>query len=63
MANIDSALGCLVRIAAHFSIPADYSQLSRAYITDKKNVDTTGLLLASRELGLKSRAYENVKLK
>ena len=62
MANIDSALGCLVRIAAHFSIPADYSQLSRAYITDKKNVDTTGLLLASRELGLKSRAYENVKL-
>lgn len=62
MANIDSALGCLVRIAAHFSIPADYSQLSRAYITDKKNVDTTGLLMAAKELGLKSRAYENMSL-
>ena len=62
MAKIDSALGCLVRIAAHFSIPADISQLSRAYITDKNPVDTTGLLLASKELGLKSRAYQGVSM-
>ena len=62
MAKIDSALGCLVRIAAHFSIPADISQLSRAYITDTNPVDTTGLLLASKELGLKSRAYQGVSM-
>ena len=62
MANVDSALECLVRVAAHFSIPADISQLSRAYITDTNAVDTTGLLLASKELGLKSRAYEGVAL-
>ncbi|MBQ9406339.1 MAG: type I secretion system permease/ATPase [Desulfovibrio sp.] len=62
MAKVDSALACLVRVAAHFSIPADISQLSRAYITDFRAVDTTGLLTASRELGLKSRAYEGVTL-
>ena len=62
MARIDSALGCLVQVAAHFSIPADISQLSRAYITDEKPVDTTGLLLAARELGLKARSYPGVVL-
>ncbi len=62
MSRIDSALGCLVRVAEHFSIPADISQLSRAYITDANPVDTTGLLMASKELGLKSRAYEGVSL-
>ena len=56
MAKIDTALGCL----AHFSIPADMTQLSRAYITDEKAVDTTTLLLAARDLGLKARAYEGV---
>ena len=60
MANVDSALGCLVQIAAHFSIPADISQLSRAYITDANPVDDTGLLIAARDLGLKARAYEKV---
>ena len=60
MAKIDSALGCLVKVAAHFSIPADISQLSRAYITDTNPVDITGLLMASKELGLKSRAYDGV---
>ncbi len=60
MAKIDSALGCLVQIAAHFSIPADITQLSRAYVTDEKPIDTTGLILAARELGLKSRAYSPV---
>lgn len=62
MANIDSALGCLVQVAAHFSIPADISQLSRAYITDTNAVNTTVLLIAARDLGLKARAYEKVKL-
>jgi subfamily B ATP-binding cassette protein HlyB/CyaB len=61
MSRIDSALGCLVQIAARFSIPADYSQLSRAYITDANPVNDTGLLIAARDLGLKARAYENVK--
>ena len=62
MSKIDSALGCLVQIAARFSIPADYSQLSRAYITDENPVDTTGLVLAARELGLKVRSFEGVSL-
>ena len=62
MSRIDSALGCLVQVAANFSIPADYSQLSRAYITDEKPVDTTGLILAARELGLKARSYEGTTL-
>ena len=62
MAKIDSALACLVQVAARFSIPADISQLSRAYITDEKSVDTTGLLLAARDLGLKSRAFEGVQM-
>ena len=60
MANVDSALGCLVRLAAHFSIPADISQLSRAYITDANPVNDTGLLIAARDLGLKARAFEKV---
>lgn len=62
MAKIDSALGCLVQVAAHFSIPADISQLSRAYITDEHPVDITGLILAARELGLKARSYGEVSL-
>lgn len=62
MAKIDSALGCLVQVAAHFSIPADISQLSRAYITDANPVNDTGLLIAARDLGLKARAYEKVDL-
>ncbi|MBE6102689.1 MAG: type I secretion system permease/ATPase [Selenomonas ruminantium] len=63
MSRIDSALGCLVQVAARFSIPADYSQISRAYITDAKPVDTTGLLKAAKELGLKARAYEQMSFK
>ena len=62
MAKIDTALACLIQIAAHFSIPADLNQLSRAYITDEKDVDTTTLVLAARDLGLKARAYENVTM-
>ena len=60
MANIDSALACLVRVAAHFKIPADYSQLARAYIVEKTGVDTVGLLRAAGDLGLKSRKFEGI---
>lgn len=60
MAKIDTALACLVNIAAHFKIPADYGQLARAYIVDTQGVDTVGLLRAAHELGLKARKFEGV---
>ena len=60
MARIDTALGCLVRIAAHYSLPADMHQLERAYIVDENGVDTVGLIRAARDLGLKARRFENI---
>lgn len=62
MANIDTALVCLVNIAAHFKIPADYSQLARAYIVDQDGVDTVGLLRAAGDLGLRARKFEHVEV-
>ena len=55
MANVDTALACLIRIAAHFSIPAEYRQLERAYIVDENAVDAVTLLSAAHDLGLKTR--------
>lgn len=60
MAKVDTALACLVQIAAHFSIPADLSQLERAYIVDANGVDTISLLRAGKDLGLKVRLFENI---
>ncbi len=60
MANIDTALACLVNVAAHFKIPADYSQIARAYIVDKDGVDTVGLLRAANDLGLKARKFDGI---
>ena len=60
MATIDTALACLVNVAAHFKIPADYSQLARAYIVDKDGVDTVGLLRAAGDIGLRARKFEGV---
>ena len=60
MANIDTALACLVQVAAHFKIPADYSQLARAYIVDREGVDTVGLLRAAGELGLRARPFSGI---
>lgn len=60
MAKIDTALACLVNIAAHFKIPADYGQLARAYIVDTQGVDTVGLLRAAHELGLKARKFTGI---
>lgn len=60
MAKIDTALVCLVNIAAHFKIPADYNQLARAYIVDKAGVDTVGLLRAAGDLGLKARKFTDM---
>ncbi|MBR4694695.1 MAG: type I secretion system permease/ATPase [Selenomonadaceae bacterium] len=60
MANLDTALACLVQIAGHFSIPADYRQLERAYVVDANAVDTVTLLRATRELGLKARKFDGV---
>ena len=48
--NKDTAIGCLVRIAGHFQIPADEDQLARAYITDKEAVDVTTMLMAAKDL-------------
>ena len=61
MQKLDSALSCLVRIAAHFSIPADMQQLERAYIVDTDAVDTVTLLRAARDIGLRSRRFEHIK--
>ncbi len=60
MANIDTALVCLVHVAAYFKIPADYSQLARAYIVDKNGVDTVGLLRAAGDIGLRARHFDGV---
>jgi len=60
MAKIDTALACLVHVAAHFKIPADYSQIARAYIVDKDGVDTVGLLRAAGDLGLRARKFEGI---
>ena len=60
MAKIDTALACLVQIAGHFSIPADYRQLERAYIVDDHAVDTITLLQATRDIGLKARKFEGI---
>lgn len=60
MRGIDSALWCLVNVARHFSIPADYKQLERAYITDENPADTTTLLIGAKDLGLKARKLENI---
>lgn len=60
MRGIDSALWCLVNIARHYSIPADYKQLERAYITDENPADTITLLVGARDLGLKARRLENI---
>ncbi len=62
MEKIDTALHCLVQIAEHFSIPADLSQLERAYITDENPVDTIGLLAAAKDIGLKTRLFKNVEI-
>ena len=58
MQKVDTALSCLVYIAAHFSIPADMRQLERAYILDENPVDTITLLGAARDIGLKARRFE-----
>ena len=60
MQKIDTALCCLVRIAAHFSIPADLKQLERAYIVDENAVDTVTLLGAAKDIGLKVRRFEHI---
>ena len=60
MAKIDTALSCLVQIARHFSIPADYRQLERAYIVDENAVDTVTLLQATKDIGLKARKFEDI---
>ena len=60
MVKIDTALACLVNVAAHFKIPADYNQLARAYIVDKAGVDTVGLLRAAGDLGLKVRKFTGI---
>ncbi len=62
MASIDTALACLVQIAAHFSIPADYRQLERAYVVDAHAVDTVTLLQATKDIGLKARKFTGISL-
>lgn len=60
MAKIDTALACLVQIARHFSIPADYHQLERAYIVDDHGVDSVALLQATKDIGLKARQFSGI---
>ena len=60
--RIDSALACLVQVAGHFSIPADYGQLSRAYIVDESAVDTVGLMTAARAIGFRTRCFDHATM-
>lgn len=60
MMRRDTALACLVQIAAHFNIPADLMQLERAYIVDAKGADTVTLLRASKEIGLEARRFSGI---
>ena len=60
MMRRDTALACLVQIAAHFNIPADLRQLERAYIVDAKGADTVTLLRASKEIGLEARRFSGI---
>ena len=60
MAKIDTGLACLVQIARHFSIPADYHQLERAYIVDERGADSVTLLQATKDIGLKTRQFDGV---
>lgn len=62
MAKLDTALACLVQIAGHFSIPADYRQLERAYVVDSHGVDTVTLMRATGDIGLKARKFEGVSV-
>lgn len=62
MSRMDTALACLVKIAGHFSIPADYRQLERAYVVDAHAVDTVTLLHAAQDIGLKARRFQNVSM-
>lgn len=60
MVRRDTALACLVQIAAHFNIPADLMQLERAYIVDAKGADTVTLLRAAKEIGLQARRFSGI---
>lgn len=54
--TLDTGIICLVNIAKIFGIPADEAQLRRAYVVSGMGgMDTTTILRAAGELGLKSR--------
>jgi ATP-binding cassette, subfamily B, bacterial HlyB/CyaB len=56
--QIDTALVCLVTVAKLLGIPADEEQLRRAYVMGGASMDTTSLVRAAKELGLKSRLVD-----
>ncbi len=60
MVRMDTALACLVQVAAHFNIPADLMQLERAYIVDEKGANIVTLLRAAKEIGLRARKFEGI---
>jgi len=62
MDKIDTGLYCLVKIAEHFSIPTELSQLERAYIVDEHSIDSVTLLGAAKDIGLKAREFNNVTI-
>lgn len=51
----DTALECLVTIAKLLGIPADVTQLQRAYVFDDRGMDSLTFVRAAKEIGLKSR--------
>lgn len=54
--KLDTGILCLVKIAKMLGIPAEEAQLRRAYVVDScGGMDTTTILRAANELGLKSR--------
>lgn len=53
--KIDTGLACLVFAVRLLGIPADQSQLARAYAVDSMGIDTLYLVRAAKDLGLKAR--------
>ncbi|CQR74687.1 Toxin RTX-I translocation ATP-binding protein [Sporomusa ovata DSM 2662] len=56
--KLDTALSCLVIVAKILGIPADEGQMRRAYVMSSSGMDTTTLIRAAKELGLKSRLVQ-----
>lgn len=56
--QLDTVLLCLVTMAKVFGIPAEESQLRRAYVVTEGGMDDMTMMRAARDLGLKTRKVQ-----